>query len=49
MTEKRDTYLMRAILKKAREYTKEGFGERAAIEAAVSYRKHMIYELLNQN
>ena len=49
MTEKRNTSLMKAILKKAREYTKDGFGERAAIEAAVSYRKHMIYELLGQD
>ena len=38
---------MKAILKKAREYVEDGFGERAAIKAAISYRKHMIYDLLD--
>ena len=47
MTDKRNTALMKAILKKAREYTDDGFSERAAIKAAVSYCKHMIYELLD--
>ena len=49
MTDKRNTSLMKAILKKAREYADDGFGERAAIKAAVSYRKHMIYELLEED
>lgn len=37
MTKKRAPFLMKAIMKKGREYTKEGFGERAEIETAVSY------------
>ena len=47
MTEKRNTPLMKAILKKAKEYVKDGFSDTAAIKAAVSYRKHMIYDLLD--
>jgi len=48
MTEKRNTSLMKAILKKAKEYANDGFSARAAIKAAVSYRKHMIYDLIDQ-
>ena len=48
MTEKRNTSLMKAILKKAKEYVNDGFSDRAAIKAAVSYRKHMIYDLIDQ-
>ena len=49
MTEKWNEILMKAILKKAREYVKDGFSERVYIKAAVSYRKRMIYELLGSD
>ena len=45
MTEKRDTSLMRAILKKPHEYTKNGLGEWAA---AVYYRNTW-FQLLDQD
>ena len=49
MIEKRNTALMKAIFKKTREYAEDGFGERAAIKAAVSYRKHMNYLVETHN
>ena len=49
MTDKRSTSLMKTIAKKAHEYADDGFGERMAIKAAVPYRKHMIYELIEKD
>ena len=47
MIEKRKHPLFKAIMKKAKEFEKDGFDVDAAIKAAVSYRKHSIENLIS--
>ena len=49
MYEKRQTPLLKSILKKCKEFEKEGFTLQEAIKATVSYRKHQIYDLMDMN
>ena len=46
MYRKRHDPLMKAILKKYKEFQEEGFTHHEAIKAAVAYRKYQIYDLI---
>ena len=39
--------LFKAIMEKAKEFMDDGFDLREAVESAVAYRKHAIYQLVN--
>ena len=39
--------LFKAIMEKAKEFMDDGFNLREAVESAVAYRKHAIYQLVN--